>query len=281
MKNHLHNDTKWITILRNPVEQFTSHFYYSRFDKQFQKTLVEISKVSLKVRIILTNGTKLNWYFNFHSFLQTSFKLGIFNRVYQYQGGNTTDTKERVLKKIEELDHLYDYVLIQDYMEESLILMRDLLCWKNEDIMLFTLNKRKTKSYEKHNSLNSSLVQNLKLLQYADVMLYDHFLSKHRKAVIKYGTAKMAIEVAKFKAKKAELLRSCVAEKTDSLDQQKFPSNVYWRRDLNGYIAKNGSSKYCKELTLNYHLMNLQIRKYQTELLKARKKSIPNKIVHS
>ena len=218
-------------------------------------------------------GRKILWYFNSKSFLQVSLKLGIFNRVYQYQGGRTKDTKMQILKKIEELDHLYDYVLIQDHIEESLILMRDLFCWTEEDIMVFTINKRKEKLKEKKDLLNESLIQNLKSLQYADVMLYNHFLNEHREAVFKYGTDKMALEVSKFKAKKAELLTSCVAEKTDSLDKKKFPTNVYFRRDLNGYIVKNGSSEYCKELTLDYHPLNIRARKYQTQLLEARNKS--------
>ena len=49
LKNYLHNNTKWITILRNPVKQFQSDFYYSKHDKIFNKTLVEMASLSFNV----------------------------------------------------------------------------------------------------------------------------------------------------------------------------------------------------------------------------------------
>ena len=194
-------------------------------------------------------------------------KYPIFNSVYQHQGGFGYDSTDQVKNTIAQLDQVYDLVLIQDYFEESLILLRDLLCWTNEDIMVFTINKRKRTQVEKLDNLNSILLNNLKLLQFADVMLYDYFLAKHKQAVVKYGTRKMANEVIKYKTQRDFYLKTCVAETTNELNHEKFPSKYFERRDLNGYLPKKKASLFCQQLTLDYHLLNMATRKYQKVLL--------------
>ena len=50
---------------------------------------------------------------------------------------------EAVEKKIQEMDEHFHLVMILEHFEESLILMKDILCWDTNDITNLKLNARK------------------------------------------------------------------------------------------------------------------------------------------
>jgi hypothetical protein len=51
---------------------------------------------------------------------------------------------------IEELDESIDFVLIGDYMDESLVLLKRALCWDLDDILYFT-HRRRSSDYKELN----------------------------------------------------------------------------------------------------------------------------------
>ena len=53
------------------------------------------------------------------------------------------DNLTRVERKIEELDSEFDLVLLADRWQESMVLMKELLCWDYKDVVSFKLNGRK------------------------------------------------------------------------------------------------------------------------------------------
>ncbi|KAB7494421.1 Galactosylceramide sulfotransferase [Armadillidium nasatum] len=48
-------------------------------------------------------------------------------------------------EKIEEIDRIFDLIIIAERMEESLVLLRHKLCWSLEDVVVFTKNARRKK----------------------------------------------------------------------------------------------------------------------------------------
>ena len=50
---------------------------------------------------------------------------------------------DAVEKKIQEMDEHFHLVMILEHFEESLILMKDILCWDTNDITNLKLNARK------------------------------------------------------------------------------------------------------------------------------------------
>ena len=57
-------------------------------------------------------------------------------------GLNELDDIQMVTKKIEEIENNFDLVMIVEKFEESLILMKDELCWDTTDITSLKLNGR-------------------------------------------------------------------------------------------------------------------------------------------
>ena len=53
------------------------------------------------------------------------------------------DEEETVRRKIEEIDDTFDMVLIADRFEESVVLLREALCWTHEDVSYLKLNARR------------------------------------------------------------------------------------------------------------------------------------------
>ena len=52
------------------------------------------------------------------------------------------DGKENVRKKINEIDQNFDLILLAEYFEDSIILLRDELCWDYEDVVNQKINSR-------------------------------------------------------------------------------------------------------------------------------------------
>ena len=158
-------------------------------------------------------------------------------------GASPNLSRHEVEKKIEELDQLFDLVLIVEHLEESLILMRDLLCWTNDDIVVFMKNARR-----KRTKLHPTLAAKIRHLNGADQILYEHFLNKHKEAVRRYGETRMQEEVSIFRQKVADFYDICVAEEVSGRDKRlQFKE---YSDQVSSFIKFSNASKECDLLTL-------------------------------
>ena len=118
---------------------------------------------------------------------------------------------------IETIDDLFDLVLITDRLDESLILLKHLLCWKTEDLITLKVNKilfyisfnfnfikkqvigRKRKVEEKRtqNISRDTILE----LNRVDNEIYEYFLSKFEAKVEMFGLEKMHHEIQDLKHK--------------------------------------------------------------------------------
>lgn len=90
------------------------------------------------------------------------------------------------------IDRQFHLVMIQDYLEASLVLLADLMGWPLHYVTSLKLNARPEEL--KNNLMDGD---RLKILQYcrADHLLYRHFMAKFRARVLEYGVAKLASQV--------------------------------------------------------------------------------------
>ena len=90
------------------------------------------------------------------------------------------DNLTRVERKIEELDSEFDLVLLADRWQESMVLMKELLCWDYKDVVSFKLNGRKEDTkQELSRSTRSALQQFLAKAQLSSLDTYNDFC-QHR-----------------------------------------------------------------------------------------------------
>ncbi len=163
------NDTLYITILRDPVTQFESTFSYMTLDKilgmdnssdPLEKFFVDPQ--SVLVNYVLTQDLRIN-----------SDRLKLIRNGMFYDLGLESrdfDNKGRIREAIEHLDAEFDFVMIKEYFDESLVLLKRLLCLELDDLVYFNLNERHFKR-----NITEKLKKNIRRWSYADVQLYNHF----------------------------------------------------------------------------------------------------------
>merc|ERR1719186_1732905 len=106
------------------------------------------------------------------------------------------DSEEDVKKKVNELDAEFDQVLILEHFEEDLVIMADALCWPLEEVKSVQLNSR-NKDYVSKVTLESRSI--LTTWLWADYVLYNHFLKKHKTSVEKFGVTELIQEVERLR----------------------------------------------------------------------------------
>jgi hypothetical protein len=125
MSSLMPNGTVFVTMLRDPIYQFESLFVYSGLNKIWNITFDSFGDQSFKI----PENIYFERWFGMIGFNQMMFDLGM----------NVSDFNKplAVGKYIEELDSHFDLVMILERFEESLILLKHLLCWNTDDLVVF------------------------------------------------------------------------------------------------------------------------------------------------
>lgn len=115
----------FITIIRNPVALFESMFHYYKLAKTWKVDWSALNNASFEVpervrSVRLARRIGLN---------QMSFDLGLEPAEF-----NNRTAVERFISR---LDSVFSLVMVSERMEESLVLLRELLCWDYEDMVVF------------------------------------------------------------------------------------------------------------------------------------------------
>ena len=153
------------------------------------------------------------------------YDLGLSFKYYQ----NLTAVNEY----IQFLDKQFDLVMIMDYFDESLVLMKRLLCWHMEDILYLKLNERQDK--EKNTVLTDDVRENVKRWNKADVLLYEYFNKSFWKKIENEGED-FYKELTIFRERKSDIKRACATNETRL-------QTVYAGKLVKGYTIRTGLRK--------------------------------------
>lgn len=179
------NDTKYVGILREPYLQFDSTLRYFKPNEVFGNgrnvsTFLKNPQLyeNEDVTFSFTNN-RMAFEFGFPSHLFKNF--------------NATEATNYLQK----LDKEFDVVLVNEYMDESVVLLRRILNWNVRDILFLTLNKNR----RKHTVDTSELEKRKLYRQYAklDYALYEYFLVRLWRQIHFYGHDIMS-EISYFKS---------------------------------------------------------------------------------
>ncbi|XP_025104213.1 galactosylceramide sulfotransferase-like [Pomacea canaliculata] len=121
--------------------------------------------------------------------MPTGFPLGM---------ANITGNPEAVGQYIQDLDAEFSLVMIMEYFDESLVLLRRLMCWDTKDILYRTVN---VGSYQKNftvAALSSEEASVHRNWCQVDIRLYEHFNRSFWKKIRQQG-ADFVHEVVYFK----------------------------------------------------------------------------------
>lgn len=202
-------DAVYITILRNPADLFESSFHY------YHKTVPFTWRMNGENKLAEFLKSPRGFYSPdaYNSFYLKNllfFDFGFDN--------NLEADDPRVMMHINNLSKRFDLVLLAEYFEESLILLKDSLCWTWEDILYFKLNARKSSSVSQ---LTPEL--RVKALEWngADWKLYQHFTAIFWARIEAYGKDRMKQEVNELRRRNAEMKAICI-EGGDAVEAEKI-----------------------------------------------------------
>ena len=147
------------------------------------------------------------------------------------------------------MNNLYDLVLINDYFEESAVLLKELLGLKLLDVRFLQLNARLNKRIVVGNETRSKIRRWNK----ADAAMFDFFNDTFWKRVEAFGRERMKREVARLRQLNSELQDSCMegsAISNAKIKGKNFigynPKNV----KIGGFVVKDemNTNKTCVDL---------------------------------
>ncbi|XP_070574755.1 galactosylceramide sulfotransferase-like [Ptychodera flava] len=97
------------------------------------------------------------------------------------------DDPSKVSEKVENLQKELNFVLIAEYFDESLVVLRKKLCWRWHDILYFHRPDQVEVLVGKKGYLTPSIAASVREWNMADSMLYKHFNNSFWEQVLAYG----------------------------------------------------------------------------------------------
>ncbi|MBN3316714.1 G3ST1 sulfotransferase, partial [Atractosteus spatula] len=249
-------DSTYFTILRDPAELFESSFHY------FGKVVPLTWKISAEDKLAEFLHDPWRYYDpdGYNAFYLKN--LLFFDFGYD---NNLSPEDPRVEESIRAIENRFHLVMLVEHFEESLILLKDALCWEMEDLLFFKLNARK-------DSLVSKLTPELRSQAIdwngIDWKLYRHFNASFWKKVEAYGRERMARDVAELQRRNAEMAAICIeggqpVEAGRIQETSMQPWQPFGEKSILGYNLKKNINKKNRKLCRKMLTPEIQ---YLTEL---------------
>ncbi|XP_077862200.1 galactose-3-O-sulfotransferase 3-like, partial [Saccoglossus kowalevskii] len=135
------------SMMLHITQQLESRFYFEHFDKKFAL------QPTNPLETFLTNSA-------YHQFLDSVVYSGV-----QRWFSMTSD------HGLKELDNEFDLVMITEYMDESLVLLKKMMCWTFDDV-IYHSNKVSTRERQ---PMTRPMERVLSEILVEDVTVYKHF----------------------------------------------------------------------------------------------------------
>ncbi|KAK8774143.1 hypothetical protein V5799_011313 [Amblyomma americanum] len=235
-------DSVYVTILRRPDALFESLYSYCKLDTIFKRNLTTFVR-----------DQNLTGYLARHRVIER--RIGL-NQMSFDLGFNGPFTSQKAVDKfIGEIHSAFDLVMLAERLDESLVLLKHLLCWNTTDMVALKINSRYSAYKEK---LSNETKQRILNLNSVDWQLYEHFAKVFDDRVKAFGEDRMAEEVEELRAAQKEYYDRCVMAE-GSMEKM---SPYYKRKDVVAFKAKDHSS-LCQSLTLTELEFHERVKKIQ------------------
>ena len=249
----LPSDAVYITVLRDPVEMFESGFTYHK----------------LATRVGLPEDGGLEMFLRMPRFYykQVYHSGAFFKNPMLFDLGLKSIEQfypKLIKKKISKLEKQFDLVMLTEYFDESLILLRHLLCLEIDDIVYFVLNARSESSVK---TISSDIAEKIREWNAGDVELYSVFNQTFWRRVEEFGMERMKAEVKELRERNQYFIDQCIDKLIDDDSQVWHPPGI----KINSIQLKDGASRKCRQMALSEipytdKLRYIQLKKYNITL---------------
>ncbi|XP_072180157.1 galactose-3-O-sulfotransferase 2-like [Diadema setosum] len=232
-------NTHYITVIRDPATQFESAFTHFQLDDAFMAT--EKAKFSTMQARLTQFFTKPDFYRKRLKQLKWENKIGL--RWYYARNNQIFDLgldhiyhndNWKVQEYIKKLDREFLLVLITEYFEESLVVMRKALCWSMDDIIYVAKNVRPNPA-----NISSATRQKMRQWNDVDTKLYEHFNRSLWQKIKDYGPS-FSSDLDSFRTRLRETFQDCVGTTEVKAQGHYF----HWIE----YKPRKDSSNFCAQI---------------------------------
>ncbi|XP_023225006.1 galactose-3-O-sulfotransferase 2-like [Centruroides sculpturatus] len=242
------SDTIYVSIIRNPVSVFESLYVYGNLKDFFNMSLQEYIKNTKNLSMIDTLKRRLGG------------NLGYNQIIYDFgMSPSNFDKADVINKTITNIEKTFDLVMIAEMFDESLILLKNLMCWNFDDVVSFAINVRQD-IYK--TQLNESEKVLLDEWNSVDRQLYDHFLEIFKKKLQFVNQNKLKDDVQQLKKRRQLWYKRCVKEIVNAEQTNK---NESWNKMVHAYKLKDEAkfSSMCQNLVKSEIQYTKELRKKQ------------------
>lgn len=201
LRQSVPEDTRVVTILRDTVDNVESAFGFFRDQEPFDGWM---SGIDMQERLSTFYNqprsfykSSDDWYFRAKNML--FFDLG-------YEPDRDNDD-QYILNALNELDNALTFVLITDYFDESLVLLKHAMCWDWEDILYV---KFKMRTDEAKTAVSPDLADKIRQWNRADYIMYDHYNRTLWKRAEEYGLDRLKNDVAELQLRLKKAEKTCI-----------------------------------------------------------------------
>jgi len=245
----LGDGSKYVTILRDPIDAFESLYNYVHFEKTFKMDLEQFVTEFVGARRPIQ---RVNGYLGRN---QQLWDLGLDKK--------DINNHEAVKQKIKQIDEDFDLVMIAEDFDSSLVLLSDVLCWPLVNMTSLKLNARKPSAIEKLSEKSRSI---LKDWLWADYKLYNFFKKELELKKTMYGLESLEEGVSKLHQLNDKLKAECVISAVNNT--RTLPSDfVPWSKDVIAFKI-NEANDFCKYFGISENHFIEYLRQLQMNKLK-------------
>ena len=222
-------DARYITVLRDPVSQFDSAFVYYDFAKQ-----ARIPTDSNSIATFLSDPKRYARKINYG-------RNQLHNGQLHDLGFDKSDYSNpyAVSYKIKQLENEMDFVIITEYFDESLVLLKKILCWEVDDILYVP---KRVRQADFRFNISASVQQRIRVWNRADMLLYEHFNRTLWRKIEEYGDDFWR-DVEELRERVIEVTAMCSGNETTSTQLV-----VSDRRHHLDVVKLTSESQLCKDL---------------------------------
>ncbi|KAK2708449.1 galactosylceramide sulfotransferase-like isoform X2 [Artemia franciscana] len=199
VKQALGGDPIFVTIIREPVDLFESLYSYYSLYSFFEKTnLYEFLDKLEDEKFKRKNDRFVG-------------KIGRNQMLFDLGFPVKDFGKEDKLKDfVDGVERKFDLVMIKEKMEESIVLLKHLLCWEYKDLVYLKLNSRAQNEKKK---LSVNQADKLRKWLKADNYLYMKLRAVFDRKVEQFGYKKMEEEKKKLSSVTKQIMEGCLSGK--------------------------------------------------------------------
>ncbi|XP_009461102.1 PREDICTED: galactose-3-O-sulfotransferase 2-like [Nipponia nippon] len=185
----------YFSILRNPVQLMESSFMYYKGTSAFSRARSLEEFLSHPYHFYNPADPNSHYAKN----------LMTFDFGFNPDGEFSAKRVQLMLKAIEAS---FDLLLISEYFDESMVLLKEMLCWDLDSIVSFPLNIRDSSTKF---PLSDTIVEKIKDWNRLDWEIYIHFNRTFWERIDRdIGRERMQQEVKALRKRRAELARTCL-----------------------------------------------------------------------